>query len=81
MEAICLLYFGRYKVVCVRGGFIESLERECCKFTNFICYKDMKFSSLENSPSPHVLDYNGESMCKPWEGIVMCLCDVVCSLR
>ena len=54
MEAICLLYFWRYKGMCVRGGFIESLEEACYKFSNFICYEDMAFSSLESPPSPHV---------------------------
>ena len=29
MEAICLLHFGRYKEMCVRGGFIDSLEKAC----------------------------------------------------
>ena len=82
MEAICLLYFGRYKGVCVKRRNYWKPWRgmlRICKL--YICFEDMTFSSLESPPSPHVLDSHGESMCKTLEGIVMCLCDLVYIVR
>ena len=66
--AYCI--FGRYKEVCERGGFIDSLEKACCKFLNCIYVLRMWHSPLCRThlhPMSLILFLN---LCaKPWDGL------------
>ena len=58
IEVICLLYFGRYKCVCVKRRIYWKPWRgmlQICIF--YICYEDRTIFSLESPPSPHVLGF------------------------
>ena len=65
-----------------RGGFTDRLEEACWKFLNCIYVLKIWHSPLWRAyVHAMFLDSHDESVCKPWEGIVMCLCDHVCNVR